>query len=226
MPLAPGQTTLADVRLAARRRADMEHSPFVSDDEWNALIASAHQELYGLLCQEFGSAYQLSSHDLVTAGADTYALPEDFFKLHAVHLHLSGDQWKALRRCNVADLNGGRFGVAFAPYGTDIRYALAGSSIRFVPAPAAGRTIRLWYAPRLAVPTNDEDVIDGVNGWEELLVIDAAIKALQKEESDVSVLLAQKNMLLARIRSEAANRDVGPQTVTDTQSGDFGWGCW
>lgn len=62
--------------------------------------------------------------------------------------------------------------------------------------------------------------IDGntYNGWEEYVTIDAAVKCLQKEESDVSMLLAQKQALIDRIENMAANRDAGePERVTDIQ---------
>jgi len=68
--------------------------------------------------------------------------------------------------------------------------------------------------------------IDGVNGWEEYIVVDAAIKCLQKEESDCSVLLAQKAAIVARIESEASNRDAGmPSTVSDTSTENL-TGLW
>ena len=60
--------------------------------------------------------------------------------------------------------------------------------------------------------------IDGetYNGWEEYVTIDAAIKCLQKEESDVSMLMAQKQAIKNRIHNMAANRDAGdPESVTD-----------
>ena len=50
---------------------------------------------------------------------------------------------------------------------------------------------------------------DGVSGWEEYIIVDSAMKCLQKEESDVSVLFAQKNALIQRIEAAAENRDAG-----------------
>ena len=60
---------------------------------------------------------------------------------------------------------------------------------------------------------------DGIGGWLEYVITDVAIKMLQKEESDVSVLMAQKQALIKRIQEMATNRDAGaPSTVRDTQS--------
>jgi len=54
----------------------------------------------------------------------------------------------------------------------------------------------------------------------------AAIKMLQKEESDVTVLFAQKQALTKRIRDKSAQRDAAQaDTVTDiyAESDDFYW---
>ncbi len=74
--------------------------------------------------------------------------------------------------------------------------------------------------------------IDGVAGWEEYIVIDAAIKCKDKEESDVSVLAARKNEKKKEIESIAENRDPGTASrVADVQSNGYnsdgsgnGWG--
>ena len=75
----------------------------------------------------------------------------------------------------------------------------------------------------------DGDSLDGVNGWEELVVLDAARKALLKEESDTSGVEREIAMLVGRIEVEAQNRDAAaPATVSDVQRGafdlpDYGW---
>jgi len=67
-------------------------------------------------------------------------------------------------------------------------------------------------------------VADGVSGWLEYVVTDAAIKMLQKEESDTSVLQFQKAALIKRIESAAENRDAGsPATIADVQWTNGTW---
>lgn len=66
--------------------------------------------------------------------------------------------------------------------------------------------------------------VDGLAGWEEYAIVDMAIRALQKEESDVQVLMAQKEALRQRIMAMADTRDVGsPPVVGDNQSNSFWW---
>jgi len=69
------------------------------------------------------------------------------------------------------------------------------------------------------------NILDGVNGWEEYIIIDSAIKAKDKEESDTSVLMSRKAEIVRRMESEAENRDAGsPSTVGDSRryNGSYG----
>lgn len=61
--------------------------------------------------------------------------------------------------------------------------------------------------------------IDGVSGWEELIVLGAAIRMMQKEESDTRPLDARRQVLYKRIEAAAQARDVGnAPTVTDVRT--------
>lgn len=63
---------------------------------------------------------------------------------------------------------------------------------------------------------NDAKTIDGIAGWEEYVIIDAAIKAQIKQESDIQPLLLQKQAMKERIEAMAEGRDVGQaQHVSD-----------
>ena len=53
-------------------------------------------------------------------------------------------------------------------------------------------------------------------------MIDAAIKCMQKEESDVSVLFAQKMAIKERIEVMAQNRDIGDcNRITDVSNAGY-----
>lgn len=73
------------------------------------------------------------------------------------------------------------------------------------------------------VPKDENLSSDGISGWLEYVVVDAAIKCLVKEESDTRVLGMQRDQLVRRITDSAPNRDAGePPRVTDvTRTG--GW---
>lgn len=227
MPTYP-QMTLAEIRTAARQRADMTQSQFVTDSEFDSYINSSLAELYDVLVQKYGDDYFVATSNITTVQAqDLYALPANFYKLLAVDLQLSGqpDGYISLRPFTFAERN--RYATANAQTWigvTNLRYRLNGNNLWLTPSPQSGQTLRIWYVPRVTPLTTDTDVADGISGWLEYVVVDAAIKAMQKEESDVSVLLAQKAALIKRIESAAENRDAGnPATVADVQ---FTSGAW
>lgn len=221
--------TLAELRNAVRQRSDMENSQFVKDAEVNSYINQSYFELYDLLVQKYGDNYFVASpYSFVTDGtSEDYSLPSDLYKLLGVDLALSNstDSWVTIKPFNFAERN--RYAVPNFQsfYGiTNLRYRLLGNNIKFTPIPQANQNMRLWYVPRLTTLANDSSTVDGISGWTEYIIIDAAIKCLQKEESDVTVLLAQKAAIIQRIENAAENRDVGfPRTVADVSFSNYEW---
>lgn len=113
----------------------------------------------------------------------------------------------------------GVFGVVSRGYtrSNDYRYRILGTTrMHITPQPQPGFTIQLWYAPRLVPLANLTDVVEGVSGWEEIIELDMAIRALTKEESDASVLIAARNEMVQRIIQMASNVDAAaPDYVRD-----------
>lgn len=60
---------------------------------------------------------------------------------------------------------------------------------------------------------------DGISGWEDYVIIDAALKCAAKQEMDCSVFIAQKQAMMQRIEWAAANR-----TASDPMVAPAGWG--
>lgn len=212
---------LQTLRQRARRRADMENSTFVSDAELNQWINASADELYDLLVSKLGDDYFTTLAAFVTAaGVETVALPAGMLKLLGVELQ-SGSDWVTLRRYMQTERNAYRSAMAFA--GTQPRYRLEGANIRFLPVPSGVLNGRFVYVPARTQLVADADTFDGINGWEEYIVVDAARKCLDKEEGDTSGLQQEKLGLIARIEMAAANRDAGePNRVTDTDWPRYG----
>lgn len=232
--------TLAQVRLASQQRSDMVNSDFISTAEWNSYINQSYFELYDLLVQKYGDDYFVAEPVEIPMDGSSYLYPlpdgtlysgaPAFYKLLGVDLQLvnngSPGTFVTVKPFSFQDRN--RYAVPNFQsfYGvTNLRYRLQGNNLWLTPTPASGQTIQLWYVPRLTQLVDDDDTVDGISGWTEYIIIDAAIKAMQKEESDVSVLFAQKQAMIQRIEAAAENRDAGnPACVTDSRSSDTGWG--
>jgi hypothetical protein len=240
VPCPPGEVSLGAIRLMSQQRADRVNSNFVPLPEWNDYIRQSCYELYDLLINTYEDYYAADPLSFTTDGStQTYPLPnganydgaEAFYKLLGVDLSANSGQngWVSVKKFMFADRNKYYFpNTASQAYGVyNLAYRLFGSGIQFIPNPTSGQTIRIWYAPRLPALLQDTDVTTiSISGWIEYVIVDAAIKALQKEESDVSILLAQKAALKVRIEAGAQNRDAGqPDTISDTRaSADSAWG--
>ena len=99
-------------------------------------------------------------------------------------------------------------------------------SLLVIP-PTSGMTLS-WAGSsphfQLSLPLVWGNQFDSINGWHKLVILDAAIAAKVKEESDVSALMAERQIEVARIEAAAATRSPDqPNTVSNTQSRG-GWG--
>lgn len=221
--------TLSTLRTRAKQRADMENSSFVSDTEWLSYINDAYGRLYDLLVKAYDEDYYMSSTDFTTTTASNYTFSgmslTDFYKLRGVSLIPSAGEEIPLKRYTFSDRGRTNNNYSSNRLGrTALRYRLRGDSIDLKPDPESGQTVRLWYIPSITLLSGDSDTVDGVNGWEEFIVISAAIDALNKEESDPSALMAKLQSYLDRIETMAEDRDVGePAKVSDVQR-DYEYG--
>lgn len=226
----PTEETLLSLRTQAKYKADMVNSQFVTDEEWNDYINKSYYELYDILIAAYGNDYHVAvPYSFTTTGSTMfYDLPEDFYKLLGVDLALSPgsqDSYVTIRRFKFSDRNRYATPNFQSFYGvTNLRYRLKGNQLWLTPIPVGGSTIQMWYIPKLTPLTNDTDTVDSVSGWTEYITTDAAIKALNKEESDTTALMMHKQELLKRIEGMAEDRDAGePEQVGDVQSSDFWW---
>lgn len=223
--------TLADLRTAVRQRADIENSSgvytnaYIKDPELNSYINQSAFELYDLLVTLYGEDYYIAPFStFVTDGSSQlYSLPSDFYKMLNVSVQSTSgsanNAWWTLKQFNISEVNKYSVPNTQIYFGlTNLRYRIQGNQIWFSPLPISNTTVRLIYCPRMTSLVADSDVLDGISGWTEYVIIDAAIKCMQKEESDISVLAAQKVAMVHRINASASNRDAGmPSTVADVR---------
>lgn len=226
-----GQECLGSIRMQAQWRSDFVNNTFVTTPEWNRYISQSRKELYDIILQKYGNDYYgPSTYTWTLVGPQIlYPLPPDFYKSLLVEVALNQsdpNSWVTLRKFMRVEQNKWNYPSVYNFYGvTNIRYRLDGNFLHIVPSGQGGLTVRMWYAPRPSQLLADTDIIDGVSGWEEYIVIDAAIKAKGKQEDDCSLLAAEKMEILKRIEAAAENRDVGdPEVVSDSRSRNAGWG--
>lgn len=242
IPTPTAEMSLGQLRLLSQQRADRVNSQFVTLPEWNSYINQSRFELYDLLVTVYEDYYLAPPYNFVTDGVSSqYTLPNGvltdsvsglpaapFYKLQGLDLGLDSNtnafvtlhkfEFISRNRYLYPAVTGNFYGVF------SMRYRLMGNTVYFIPTPSGGQTVRVWYVPRLTELLQDTDLADGISGWTEYVIVDAAIKALQKEESDVSVLLAQKQALIKRIEESSMNRDAGQaDSISRTRGWSGGW---
>ncbi len=230
IPTATAVMSLLALRTLAQQTADRVNSNFVTLPEWNTYINQSYFELYDLLVGLFEDYYLAAPYTFTTDGsAFQYDVPANFYKLMGVDCGQSTNNNARVTLHKYDFIERNRYvypSVTNTFFGVfNLRYRLLGSKLTFIPTPSAGQVITMWYIPKLTQLLQDTDTADGVSGWTEYIVVDAAIKALEKEESDTSALMVRKQALLDRIQSTAMNRDAGaPDTISPTRGSAGGWG--
>ena len=220
--------TLAQLKNRSRVRADMEDTEFITDSELTEYINSSIAELHDILVQSYGEDYYVKSVTFTTAAnVDQYELSSivtdaDFYKLRGLDAQLSGSEWTTLTRFNFNERNrydgrGSWNGLGLL----DIRYRLVGSTIMFSPVPDSSVNLNLWYVPKAVSLVDDTDTYDDINYYSEFIAVSAAIKMLDKEESDSRHLSSEKKNLKKRIEESSSNRDIeNSDSVQDVYAQD------
>lgn len=227
--------SLASLKEQARQRADMVNSKFFTESELNNYVNQSIKELYDKLINA-GEFYYMQSQTLsVIGGTDTYALPSiaggddfDFYKLLGVDLVVDAQgNAVTLRPFQFDQRNAYLFTPTWNIVGLSyLRYMVQGDSLKLVPMPSSPQQLRVWYAPAFIDLVNDADTFQGVNGWEEYVIVDVAMKMLAKEESDVSVFAAQKMAISQRIEEMKLMRDIGSPGRIGDVSRMMPWEFW
>jgi cytochrome c-type biogenesis protein CcmH/NrfF len=240
----------------AQLKADKLNSQYLTTDEWNFNINQSSNRLYDLLITKYGDKYFFAPPLIFqTTGVNVYPVPNGanypsagvfppaLYKLSGIDVSSgaasanNGNSWFTIPPFNWIDRN--RYntlqlaGTVTSVFG--LSYCWQGSQIYFIPYPTNAQAIQLWYIPILTQLLKDTDMMSfSISGWSELVIVDAAIKALVKEESyeQAQALVTERTALIMRVEETAANRDVGvANTVSNTRgaAGDpnFGFvGSW
>ena len=203
--------TLAQIKARALDYADMTGSDFVVEARLLDYINAVAAELYDLLVNT-NEDWFLKTHSVaVVSGTDAYELPSDYYKLIKA-FWVSGGRRHTIRQFMLSELGGSS------------------------ENPLQGGTVELWYVPQMLLFSDDGDTIgsayagDGtiveetpipplIRGWEDYVALGAAVRLLNREESDSSALLREQTAIGKRIIALAEPRDTGePQRIQDVTS--------
>lgn len=211
--------TLAQLRAEVRDRADIENSQHITDAQITRYINQSAASLHAMMaetCEDWFLTREATTAPAASTGASAgtteIALQASFYKIIAVEAQVGGRfvrlqrwGWQEHAGLTETDTTGG-------PY----YYRIAEGYYVITPDVPTGTALRTYYIPAFSDLSADADTYDGRDGWEEWVVLDAAIKCMVKEESDVRPLVAEREKLEARLVRQMQNRDVGrPPKVAD-----------
>lgn len=162
------------------------------------------------------------------------------YKVYGLDLNSYGAQlnnpqgWRSMSRFNWADRNKFNFLLGAASNNVSgqycqFQYREMGTQIYILPI-NSGQYFRLWYVPLNSQLLQDTDMMPfGYSAWWEYPVLDAAAKALEKQQlfDQAQALMNRKAAMEVRIETTAANRDVGmPNCATNSRAmlGDSNFG--
>lgn len=197
----------------------MENSDnFLTDAEVNRCINQSICAWRDLLIENQGQDFFVASVDVTLTGAASYALT-NVYQVTGVSHSLNGETI-VLKPYNFADR--GKFSAASGG-AYPSRYRYQSGNLYVLPVVPNG-TLTVTYIPYQFELAADVDFIEVFNGWEEWIVLDAAMKALEKESTDTTQLFARREMTERRLISQAQYQDRGmPESVSDIYDADIDW---
>lgn len=228
----PRTRSLANLRAEVRDRADIENSDHITDAQVDRYINQSGAALHAMLVEhcedEFVELFSgttdaasggitsisLNTEAEVTAGA--YKILGVEVTTNGVRSELSRWNWKS-RPALLAD------GVSGPPH----FYRWVSYTVQIIPSVPTATPYVIAAIPPYVDLAEDDDTLDGRDGWEEWIVWDAAIKAMVKEETDTREAVAERDRVLLRIKSQMKKRDFAhPHRVVDRDPIDwpYPWG--
>jgi hypothetical protein len=195
--------SLSWLKTRVRQMSDMENSTFISDLELASIINDSVKKLYDILVASNEDYNTLITTISITSG-NTTALPANYYKVRGVDAKVSGE-WTSIKRFQFQERSNYKWQRTYRP----VTYRLVSNDLHILPEDEAIGDYRIWYVPEQVDLVDDLDTIDGKNGFEEYVILDAAIKCRIKEESDTRELEQAKNEALSRVTAMAQERDYG-----------------
>lgn len=185
----------------------------------DTIINGAAAELYDLLVAARGHEYYTTESTTalsgggIVANTSTYTLPTDFYQLLSIRLEWAANDIEELvptsvrERTDYANLStwGRRSPKAYRLRGTQTASA---QTIDIFPTPTSAVPARVRYIPAFALLTSDVATFDGVNGWEKLVALKAAIEYRTIAEKPLGSLPQLYQECFGRITALADQRNA------------------
>lgn len=218
--------TVLQIMTRVRELVDaVGDTTWLTDAELQKKVDAAYTDLVDLLIRAEQHQFETTANLTITAGVAP--VPADFYKALAVDYLYATGQYVEVPQSTFAERNN-RHGIYdFGTASSASPWRLVGGNIVFNPAPPAGATYRLTYIP---APANISQVatstaVDGVAGWDEWIVYQAAMACGEKEGApELADWEKRRDLLTARIMQMGVDRSP-TMAIVDTRD-DYDGASW
>lgn len=220
--------TAGNLITRAKERADMENSNFISDAEWYRSLNVWTARLWNLLVKADPDRYT-RAQTLAADGSTVYDCAADYMGTVRVDYQTDSSQsiWVEIPRLYGTEENRLIQDQSDYPRGYTFRYNATTPSTQQItilpPSSYAMRHLYIVAPPSYATDgTDSAELVMGISGFEEYVVIGMAIDARIKEESSVVQLRQSQADITAHLEEAAENRSVSDAGhVTDVRSSGY-----
>lgn len=210
--------TLTEMIQEVRDLADVPGTNFITDAMVTRWLNLGLKKVYEMAYAADPDAYDMKKDTSITtvAGTDNYTLPADFWKQKGISL-TQGDFTGKLERM---DFGGKRDWYNNEQGVPRFWHFYTRSKILLFPTPDGAYPLTIWYVPVYTQLATGSDTFDGIHGFEEYGIYEAAIKCRIKSEGEINELLAMKSVVENEISDMAAERDIGGYSGIEEAVGD------
>lgn len=222
--------TRTDAQLISevRDRSDLGNSQFRTDAQIRRYLNEANRQLTAKLLALHGADYLYATDTIATVdGTALYDLPDDCFKAKFFRVTINGNRVD-IPRATTDEIDLDNESAGWAGVLTRPKHRIQGDQVRFVPTPRAVHTVTVHYIhtaiafdgavgnAAIEELSDSADFLQGYWGFEEWVVLKAAIKVKHDQEEDSSQLLFELGELWKDIEKIADDRtDTEPEQVRD-----------
>lgn len=217
-------TTLLELKITARNKADILKNLAIGEDELTTYVNESLFLLYREIVQNFPNQYLQTFTFSLNNNEDGYTFPSSVkvFQVNGVDRQIDAGRW-----CDVENYNfqerfnyDGIFNTAYCCYNVayNIRIGVQ-FSLDIIPHNNHQGNYRLTYTPDIDKLVNDEDeLLPDFDKWSDFITTQAAIKCLTKLELPFDGLLLHLNMLKDEIKKSSSRRDaLKPHKIARTK---------
>jgi hypothetical protein len=219
-----------EIEARILQRADMVGSTFVTSAELTSVADVAFTEFYLKFVSQFEDMCVVMTPATISLTSSTTlaSVPVDFLKMKGIKIQ---DEYFLVPLSNVMETESFRMG---GRRGKPTHYWLAGNGdasfsdrpakLMPCPLPDGNYTLDCYYVPNLTLDSAESDSAAWASmglgyGCDEYVVLTGAMKLKDKEESDCSVIMAERKMLWESIEKFLTPIDESmPKMVTQFQN--------